>query len=351
MSRPPRARQLAAPDDTESFELLALRVAMPQITRNRNTADAYARDVGRWLMFCRARAVDPFRPSRHAVAAWMDEMIAAEIAPKTRQRRVSALCSVYRELRRDLVMPDGSTRAAPVAVPNPFSVDEGPKRERKAVAIEPTPVADPAIVQAMLETCEPGAGDAPGARDRPCPPIDPTNTRDRALIRVLWATGLRRSSVVDMLIDRLRPGPDGDGYETTVTAKGNKRPRVWIRGGAAEALAAYLAELAAGGVATGPLWRGRRGRLTARGVAAALRRRAKLAGAMGRISPHMMRVAFLTFNESSLDARQDAAGHADPATTRGYDRAAWRGREAFAKMPEIEQVAAPAARGSSEADD
>ena len=34
----------------------------------------------------------------------------------------------------------------------------------------------------------------------------------------------------------------------------------------------------------------------------------------------------------------DAAGHADPATTASYDRHAWRGREAFEKMPEVEDV-------------
>jgi len=39
-----------------------------------------------------------------------------------------------------------------------------------------------------------------------------------------------------------------------------------------------------------------------------------------------------------IEAKQDAAGHADPATTRLYDREAWRGREAFEKMPDPEEV-------------
>lgn len=332
--RPPRNRQLAAPGVDERFEFFVA-MAMSQITRNRNTADAYWRDVAHWLAFCRARGIDPQTPRRHEVAIWMDDMIAADVAPKTRARRVSALCSVYRELRRELRHPDGHVIAPVVVVPNPFSVDEGPRRERRAAALQPTPVADPEIVQAMLATCEPAPGAAPDLFD----------LRDRALIRVLWATGIRRSSAVDMLIERLTmriPGTGSTapaGFETSVLAKGGKRVRLWIRGEASTALAAYLEALADAGIAAGPLWRGHKGGLTPRGVATVLRRRAELAGAQGRISPHMMRVAFLTFNEAGLEARQDAAGHADPATTRGYDRAAWRGREAFAKMPEVEQVA------------
>lgn len=329
MTTPPRrpGRELAQPIQLGTFEY-EVALAIGQITRNRNTADAYWRDVRHWLRFCAAHTVDLHTPMRHQVAAWMTEMIDAEIAPKTRSRRVSALCSIYRELRRELRRHDGTVLPPPMTVPNPFSVDEGPRRERKAEPLEPTPVAEPEVVAAMIATC-----DAAGVRP------DPTATRDRAMIRVLWATGLRRSSVIDMSIERLKPSSSGDGYETTVAAKGAKRPRIWIRGRAAADLGAWLAELARDGTVSGPVWVGRRGKLTARGVAAILRRRAHLAGATGRISPHMMRVAFLTFNEAGLEARQDAAGHADPATTRAYDRAAWRGREAFAKMPEIEHVA------------
>jgi hypothetical protein len=46
----------------------------------------------------------------------------------------------------------------------------------------------------------------------------------------------------------------------------------------------------------------------------------------------------LTYNPAGLEAKQEAAGHSDPATTRLYDRASWRGREAFEQMPEVEDV-------------
>jgi integrase len=64
--------------------------------------------------------------------------------------------------------------------------------------------------------------------------------------------------------------------------------------------------------------------------------RARLVGAEG-ISPHSFRAAFLTFGKAPLDARQDAAGHSDSATTRLYDRQ-WRGRQAFEMMPEAEDM-------------
>ena len=68
----------------------------------------------------------------------------------------------------------------------------------------------------------------------------------------------------------------------------------------------------------------------------AITKRAERVGAY--LTPHMLRVAFITYNPAELEAKQDAAGHADPATTQGYDRNAWKGRAAFVAMPEVEDL-------------
>lgn len=311
-------RSLQVHVETGSFEAM-VGLALGQISKNRNTADAYWRDVSAWLAFCGRRGISPRTPRRQEVSLWIDEMREAGLQPKTRARRVSSLCSVYRELRRDLTDQDGKELPPVVEVKNPFSIDDGPRRERGNPR-RPTPVARPDVVAKLLATCD----------------DSPLGVRDRALIRVLWATGIRRGSAVSMTIEALEE--DREGYQTEVTAKGDKLVRLLIRGHAATAVAGWLDVLRAAGITAGPLWRTKRGALTDRGLWRMLRARADRAKVTGRFSPHMLRVAFLTYNRAGLEAKQEAAGHADPATTRLYDRTEWRGRQAFEQMPEIEEA-------------
>jgi site-specific recombinase XerC len=224
-------------------------------------------------------------------------------ASKSRARRISALSSIYRELRRKKAV--GS---------NPFSVDEGPRREKVSVG-EPTPIATPEIVRELLNACD----------------DTPLGIRDAAIVRVLWSTGMRRVSLLSMTFERLQR--DHLGYIATVTKKGGSDQRVLVCGKAKAALDKWLAVLKDGQFTTGAIWRMKTGGpMALRELNRALERRG--AG----VSPHMLRVAFLTYNPAGIEAKQDAAGHSDPATTRLYDRASWRGREAFEQMPEIEDV-------------
>ena len=202
--------------ETESFEAM-VGLALGQISKNKNTLDAYWRDVRKWLAFCANHGIDPRTPRRQEVSLWMDEMREAGVTAKTRTRRISSLCSVYRELRRELADQDGEEIQPIVTVKNPFSVDDGPRRERGNPR-RPTPVARPDVISKLLATCD----------------DSPLGVRDRALIRVLWATGIRRSSAIAMTIEALEE--DREGYQTEVAAKGDKRVRILIRGQAAAAL-------------------------------------------------------------------------------------------------------------------
>jgi integrase/recombinase XerC len=313
-----RPRDLVVHVDTGSFESF-VEMAMKQISMNPHTASAYRRDVARWLDFCRARGVNPRTARRQEVAQWIEGMTAEGVAPKTRGRRISSLCSVYRELRRELTDKNGEELEPYVKVKNPFSVDDGPRR-LPSRAKNPTQVARPDVVKKLLDTCD----------------DSPLGIRDQALIRLLWATGIRRASAIAMTIERLEP--DREGFRTIVDAKRGKQVPILIRGRSATALESWLAILKAGGFTKGPIWRKKEGLLTERGVWWMLNDRSKLAKLSRSVSPHMLRVAFLTYNKASLEAKQEAAGHSDPSTTRGYDRTAWRGREAFEGMPEIEEV-------------
>lgn len=310
-------RNLQLHVDNESFQAMVA-LALGQITKNRNTLDAYWRDVMSWLDFCSRKGIDPSTARRQEAAAWIDDMREAGVQSKTRVRRMSSLCSIYRELRRELTDRDGKEIPPVVTVRNPFSIDDGPRRERGNPR-KATPVARPDAVKSLVDTCD----------------DSPIGLRDRAILRLLWATGIRRSSAIAMQIEDLHE--DREGYLTEVHAKGDKRVRLLVRGQAATALASWLACLQEAGITTGPLWRSRTAALSERALWKMLRRRSTRAG-IPPVSPHMLRVSFLTYNRAGLEAKQEAAGHADPATTRLYDRAAWRGREAFELMPEVEEA-------------
>ena len=318
-ARSPRSRAtaLALPVDANAFERHA-HVACFSIAANDLTRRAYWGDYMAWRSFYREHGFDPAKPPNGAVEAWVESLKRCDEAPKTRARRMSALSSIYRRLCRP--RRDGP----PIADRNPFSADEGPDREQ-ANALEPTPIADPNRVRRVLETC--------GGSEM--------DIRDAAIIRVFWATGIRRASLIGMTFARLCRERQRTGnpvsFVATVIGKRGKEVRILIRGNAAAALERWLAILEESKFSTGPIWRSKRGPMTARDLGHMLDRRTSMIGEKpGSLTPHGFRVAFLTYNPAGLEAKQDAAGHADPKTTRIYDRASWRGRAAFEQMPEIE---------------
>lgn len=294
---------------TTPFEA-AISSALAQISPIDATRRAYRRDVDLWLAFCLEYRVDPRDPQRDAAAAWIAWLTQNGDASTTRGRRISSLSSIYRELRRG---------EDAVVTRNPFSADDGPRRERVAVG-EPTPLATPELVKHAIGTCD----------------GTPVGIRDAAILRVLWSTGIRRVSLLSMTHERLQRERDGHAYVATVLKKGGDTQRILIARAAKFALDRWLEVLRGGSFTKGPIWRELDGTaLTARELNRALERRAPVGQ---KLSPHMLRVSFLTFNPAGIDAKQDAAGHADPSTTQLYDRAAWRGREAFEQMPEIEDL-------------
>lgn len=158
--------------------------------------------------------------------------------------------------------------------------------------------------------------------------------RDRALIVVMLATGLRSSETLGLDVADLA---QIDGYDVAwITGKGGARDRVKLQDKARRALDRYLE---AAGIVDGAVFRrlyrlradGRRPsdlpayrahqRLSYAGLKFILRERFAAAGLSDQLSPHSLRHSFVTLalrGGAPLSKVQHAARHADPQTTMRY---------------------------------
>jgi integrase/recombinase XerD len=145
--------------------------------------------------------------------------------------------------------------------------------------------------------------------------------RDRAMLELLYATGLRVSELISLQLNDL----DLEARVLIARGKGNKERLVPVGAPAVEAVKAYLA------TARERLLKGRRSkdlfvtprgrRLTRQGFAKLLGRYARAAGIRRAISPHKLRHSFATHlleGGADLRAVQAMLGHADVTTTQIY---------------------------------
>jgi integrase/recombinase XerC len=143
----------------------------------------------------------------------------------------------------------------------------------------------------------------------------PAPARDRAILELLYATGLRVSEVAGLDLADV----DRDRKTVRVLGKGRKERVVPFGDAAAAALDAYLGEAPAG---PGALFRNRRGgRLGVRSLHAVVRERARAAGIDRRVTPHTLRHTFATHMlDAGADLRliQELLGHSRLATTQRY---------------------------------
>jgi integrase/recombinase XerC len=139
--------------------------------------------------------------------------------------------------------------------------------------------------------------------------------RDRAILELLYATGLRVSELAGLDLGDV----DRDERSVRVLGKGGKERVVPFGAKAAAALDAYLA---AGRAAAGPLFRGRAGRrLGVRSIFEVVRRRARGSGITRRVGPHTLRHTFAThLLDAGADLRmiQELLGHRRLSTTQRY---------------------------------
>lgn len=249
----------------------------------RPTREAYARDLRAWGAFLARLGLDALDARRVHVDAFVREAEEVGVAPSTIARRLSALSGFY------AYALEGAIDRSPVSrVRRPRVSDESPRLG-----------VDRDGLRALLD-----AGVAAGARDH-------------ALVCLLALNGLRVSEAVGADVADL--GHERGHRTLALRRKGGKRQTVALAPRTARALDVLL-----DGRDIGALFVDDDGERVSRFVAhRTVRRLARGVGMEHAVSPHSLRHGFVT---AALDAGvslrdvQDAAGHADPRTTRRYDR-------------------------------
>jgi integrase/recombinase XerD len=265
-----------------------------------HTRAAYRGDVQQWLRWCASRASDPLRvlfvhvnEYGRALESTVDARTGRCLSPATVARKLSAVSSWYAFLAR-LRLVDT----------NPVAGADRPRPARDHSATVGLSVAE---VRALLAAAERAGGAAA--------------VRNRAVLALLADLGLRVGEAVGLDLADL--GYERGHRSIRFTGKGGGARRRALAPGTAAALDAYLAVR---GSRPGPLFLTAGGaRLDRHAVFRLIRRLAREAGLSGwdRLSPHSLRHAFATTARAegvALEDVQDAMGHADPRTTRRYDR-------------------------------
>jgi integrase/recombinase XerC len=170
------------------------------------------------------------------------------------------------------------------------------------------------------------------------PAAAPLAWRDKAMVELLYSSGLRLSELVALdwryfATDEDGPGStswlDLDGKRVTVVGKGGKVRQVPVGGPAIEALRQWLRARAAmpGARARALFVSAHGGRISARSVQLRLARLAVALGLGVRVHPHVLRHSMASHvlqSSGDLRAVQELLGHASIATTQIYTRLDWQ---------------------------
>ena len=159
------------------------------------------------------------------------------------------------------------------------------------------------------------------------PPLHtPRGLRDRAMLEVLYATGLRVSELVGLAVLDVSLG---DGVVRVVQGKGGKDRLVPLGAEAAHWITTYLKESrpALMGARTAPALfvTARAQPMTRQSFWLLIKKYAILAGIHAPLSPHVLRHAFATHllnHGADLRVVQMLLGHADISTTQIYTHVA-----------------------------
>jgi integrase/recombinase XerD len=289
---------VAVPPTHQPFEHLLLDfLAYLEFERglSRNTLEAYRSDLLQLGEHLRRTGVGALEAGHSDLADFVADLAAGSeerppVAAATLQRKVACLRSFYRHLRRtDQITDDPTTHL------------RAPKQGRKLPQVLTRD--EVAVLLQQPRGTEPPA------------------LRDRALLELMYACGLRASEAIGLEVGDV----DLETGVLRARGKGAKERLVPIGSAASRALVAYLGRgrpQLVGDRLEAALFVNHRGtRLTRQGLYKVVQRHARTAGLAGKMSPHTLRHTFATHllaGGCDLRSLQEMLGHADIATTQVY---------------------------------
>ena len=259
-----------------------------------NTVEAYFRDLEKFRLYLQRSGLDFASAGQNGIRTFLLWLEKQSLDSRTVARQMVSVRGLYRYLRReDLVAM------------NPTENLESPRVWK----ILPKYLSQEETEKLLAQPLSDGA----------------LGLRDRAMMELLYAAGLRVSELVTLRVADLNID---SGYVRTI-GKGNKQRIVPVGRAAIAALQEYFANSRPqllGGRASAYLFVNRRGgRLTRQGVWFLLSRYGKLAGIRKPITPHLLRHSFATHmlaRGADLRSLQMMLGHSDISTTQIYTHVA-----------------------------
>jgi integrase/recombinase XerD len=258
---------------------------------SRNTIEAYSLDLTRFLDYLRAKGIQELKDiSKFAVRGFLLALKRKDLSTKSIGRDLSAIRSFFRFLIQEGILET-----------NPIEDLESPKVAKKLPEILSLKEIEQILEQPDLQT--------------------PLGIRDRAMLEMLYATGMRVSELTRLPAHQVNL----EGGYVLLYGKGSKERIVPLGSEAMNWVTLYLST-ARGTLAKAKespfLFINRSGRgMTRQGFWKNLRGYARRAGLRKRITPHLLRHSFAShLLEGGADLRsvQMMLGHVDISTTQIY---------------------------------
>jgi integrase/recombinase XerD len=261
---------------------------------SKNTLAAYRNDLAGLAIWLAARGRELRSARRQDLLAYLSERVTDGARPRTTARLVSSMRRYYR-----------------------FLIREGSLQEDPSVRIETPRIGRP-LPDTLSESEVEALLDAPET-------ADPLGLRDRAMLELLYACGLRVSELVGLTSDQVNLTQG----VVRLMGKGNKERLVPLGEEAVDWLQRYIdegrLELAADSRAR-QLFITRRGTgMTRQAFWYRIRHYAVISGINKHLSPHTLRHAFATHllnHGADLRVVQMLLGHSDLSTTQIYTHVA-----------------------------
>ena len=252
-----------------------------------NSLQAYERDLAKLHAWAEKNGLDIMTMTRLDLREWMIDLGRSNLSVNSKRRLISVLRGFYKFL-----MIDGHIKE------NPAELLDVPQKGTYLPRFLNQAEIDLLLLQPDTAT--------------------ETGLRDRAILELMYSSGLRVSEAVSMQIKDI----DLDAGILTTTGKGSKTRRVPVGSSAVEWLTSYLAlrnkkeNIDVSNLFVTPAGRP----ITRQTIFLFIKEYAEKAGLEG-VSPHTLRHSFATHlvqNRADIRSVQQMLGHADISTTQIY---------------------------------